>query len=112
VAPLAQTTFNEAKSWLKPLEYSACGVPWVGSPSSEYLKLAQLCGAKTAERPKEWYRELRRLIEQLSVREEASGRCREAAANLTYEGNAHLWAEAWQAALEKERARRTTKIGV
>jgi hypothetical protein len=35
IAPLADTRFNAAKSWLKPLELSACGVPWVAPPRLE-----------------------------------------------------------------------------
>jgi glycosyltransferase involved in cell wall biosynthesis len=103
VAPLADTTFNEAKSWLKPLEYSAAGVPWVASPTPEYQLLAKACGMPTAARPKDWYCEVRRLLDDEALREDASGRVRTAAAGLTVEAHAHLWAEAWAEALGIER---------
>jgi glycosyltransferase involved in cell wall biosynthesis len=103
-APLADNAFNAAKSWLKPLEYSAAGVPWVASDIVEYRRLARLCGAPLARRPKEWYRELKRLLTDDGYRLTLSEMVREAAAGLTVEGHAHEWAEAWQEAMRFERA--------
>lgn len=103
VAPLADTTFNAAKSWLKPLEYSAAGVPWVASDAPEYRRLARLCDAPLATKPKQWYSELRKLLDEPSRRADLSARVRETAAELTVERNAYMWAEAWQAALDLER---------
>ena len=39
VAPLADTKFNAAKSWLKMAEMAALGVPCVVSPRAEYMRL-------------------------------------------------------------------------
>lgn len=36
LVPLAMTTFNDAKSALKGMEYGACGVPCIASPTREY----------------------------------------------------------------------------
>jgi len=103
IAPLADTRFNAAKSWLKPLEYSALGVPWVASPRSEYKRLHDMFGiGLLAEKPKHWTRELRKLVRDDALRKELSQRGREAAAQLTIEGNAWRWAEAWQAAYNIE----------
>lgn len=103
VAPLGDTSFNAAKSWLKPLEYSAAGVPWVASDTPEYRQLAKMCGAPLATKPKQWYRELQLLASNEDLRAQRSGAAREAASQLTIERNCHLWAEAWQAALDAER---------
>lgn len=107
IAPLADTTFNAAKSGLKPIELSAAGVPWVASDTPEYRRLALLCGAPVVSKPKQWYPAIRRLIDDRAYREEMGGKAREVAATLTIEAHAHLWLEAWSDALELERGRIT-----
>src|SRR3712207_9248088 len=42
IAPLRIDTFNNCKSWLKVMEYSARGVFSVRSPSAEYERLGQI----------------------------------------------------------------------
>lgn len=106
MAPLADTGFNAAKSWLKPLEMSACGVPWVASPRAEYARFHRWerrgVGA-LARKPTEWYRELRRLVNDESLRREQSEAGRELAREWTIEGNAWRWAEAWEYAVKLQR---------
>lgn len=98
LAPLADTRFNRAKSWLKPLELAAAGVPWVGSPRDEYRRLHELgCGA-LAERPKDWHRELRRLVVDAGWRSELAARGRDVAAGLRLEDHAWRYLEAWSSA--------------
>lgn len=99
VAPLADTRFNRAKSRLKPLEYAALGVPWVGSPVPDYVAFhAEGCGL-LARRPREWETTLRRLARDPGLRAELSAAGREVAARNTYEGHASDWLDAWQHAL-------------
>jgi hypothetical protein len=105
VAPLADTTFNAAKSWLKPLEYCAAGVPWVASDTVEYRRLARLCGAPTATRPREWYSALKTLLVDAPRRRDLAEACLAAARTLVVDDHAHLWAEAWLTAAETARAR-------
>lgn len=100
IAPLADTRFNAAKSWLKMLEYAAVGVPCIGSPRDEYRRLHALGVGLLAKDPKQWYQHARRLLDNPGLREELSGRGREAAAKLTIEGNAWRWWEAWTTAYE------------
>lgn len=104
MAPLADTGFNAAKSWLKPLEMMACGVPWVASPRAEYARLAKLtqCGV-LARTPKDWYRQLRRLVSDSSLRRDMSEAGRAAASEMTIEGNAWRWMQAWSDALSAQR---------
>lgn len=105
IAPLADTAFNEAKSWLKPLEYSAVGIPWVASDRTEYRRLHGLGCGSVVERPREWERELRRLLESSDLREDMSGRGREVASELTIERYAERWHDAWLAALDERLVR-------
>jgi len=99
IAPLADTKFNAAKSYLKPLEYAALGVPCVMSPRAEYLKLHEATGIGTlAHRPKDWYREVRRLVADGPYRRLRSAQSRTAASKLTYGKHAWRWMEVWDEA--------------
>lgn len=105
IAPLADTKFNAAKSWLKPLELSAVGIPWIGSPSPEYKRLnAAGCGI-LAKSPQDWYKMIRFMIRNEWFRREESEKCRAVAAELSLERHAWLWWEAWQDAIKLQRAR-------
>jgi hypothetical protein len=106
LAPLADTEFNRSKSWLKPLEYMALGVPWLGSPRVEYSKLQRMTGVGTLARdPKDWYRLARRAATDRTWREDqsAAGRAAIGEHDLTYETSAWHWVEAWEHALKIQR---------
>lgn len=101
IAPLADTRFNRSKSRLKGLEYSALGVPWVGSPLPDYVALhRQGCGL-LARRPRDWETKLRRLARDPGLRAELSAAGREVAARNTIEGHAHDWLDAWLSARDR-----------
>lgn len=109
LAPLADTEFNRSKSWLKPLEMSALGVPWVASPRVEYERLHRLgCGA-LADRPRAWYRELSRLHGSAQAREELSLAGRSAVDGHRIEQQAWRWLEAWEHAVQLQA---TTGTGI
>lgn len=104
LAPLADTRFNRAKSWLKPLEMSAIGVPWVASPRAEYQLFVKEAGVGTlADKPADWAREIRRLVEDDDWRLEQSARVRSAALAFKIRENAWRWAEVWSEAADLER---------
>jgi hypothetical protein len=107
VAPLADTRFNRAKSWLKPLEMSAVGVPWVASPLPEYAAFQTLTGGGLiAAKPKLWTAMLRRLRAEPNMRAELSERGRSAVRqDHTMEGNAWRWGEAWSDTFAAHRGR-------
>lgn len=105
IAPLASTRFNSAKSNWKLLEMLATGVPWVASDAPEYARLAAY-GA-VVSRPREWMRELGKLLSDASLRQERAERGRQVARTMTYSQNAHLWQEAWTDAVALERSRST-----
>jgi len=107
IAPLADTRFNAAKSALKILEMSACGVPWVASPRVEYRKLHTEGAGLLADRPKDWYRLLRDLRNNPARRAELSEAGRAVAENHRLRDHAWRWLEAWADALRLERQHRT-----
>lgn len=95
VVPLELSAFNEAKSWLKGLELSAVGVPFVASPTGPYRDLVALGAGVLAERPREWEGVLKRLILDAGWRAELAARGRETAARLTIEAGCDRWWDAW-----------------
>jgi hypothetical protein len=102
VTPLANTRFNQAKSWLKPLECAAVGVPWIGSPRVEYRRLHELGCGVLAEKPKDWHRQLRRLITDDAWRQDRADAGRAVAATLRLRDHAWRWLEAWSDAVALE----------
>lgn len=107
IVPLDDTAFNQAKSWLKGLEYAATGVPFVASPTGPYRELADLGVGRLATRPRDWERELDRLIVDEDYRLEAASHGRRTASKLTVEAHAGRWAEAWAAAANNSVRNRT-----
>ena len=110
IAPLADTKFNASKSWLKPLEMSAAGVPWVASPRAEYRRLHEMGAGVLADRPRVWYRELKRLRESAALRQERSEAGRAVAEQLRLRDHAWRWADAWQRAYELQQATPRTAV--
>lgn len=103
IAPLADTLFNTAKSWLKILEMSALGVPWVASPRAEYARLHARGAGALADTPRRWYRELRRLVDSEALRREQAEAGRSVAGSLRLSANAWRWLEAWERAQTLQR---------
>lgn len=96
IAPLAINPFNQSKSWLKPLEYAAAGVPFVCSPTEPYLRFTEQGAGLVAAKPKEWTKHLRALLASADLRGELASRGREVAQRWTIEGNLDRWQSAWQ----------------
>lgn len=97
IVPLCNSAFNQAKSALKGLEYSALGVPFVASPTDEYKRLvAKGVGALAADRSREWIRELNRLSSNDAYWQEQRAAGIEVAKTMTYERNAWRWWETWE----------------
>lgn len=110
IAPLADTKFNMSKSALKPMEMSACGVPWVASPRAEYRRLHAMGAGVLADRPRVWYRELKRLRESAALRAEMSDAGRAVAEQLRLSQHAWRWQEAWARAYEVQQATPRTAV--
>jgi hypothetical protein len=97
ITPLAPSVFNRAKSWLKPLEFMALGIPTVASPTVEYRALAQLIPLHIAESSHAWASQLSRLARDPGLRAEESqkGRAAVLGANLTLSRAAEGFSRAW-----------------
>jgi hypothetical protein len=102
LCPLEDSRFNAAKSWLKPLEMAAVGVPWVGSPRTEYARLHREGCGLLAQRPRDWAARLRDLRDP-SLRADLSAAGRDVARTWTYQANGWRWAEAWTDAVANDR---------
>jgi hypothetical protein len=112
IAPLADTKFNAAKSWLKIEEMCAAGVPWVASPRAEYRRLHAMGAGVLADRPRAWYRELKRLRDSAGLRAELSDAGRVVAAQLRLEDHAWRWLDAWSRAYETQQAMPRSTVAV
>lgn len=102
IVPLGATRFNEAKSYLKGLEYAARGVPFVASPMPEYEALAaEGVGTTAADRGRNWRQELVALMEDDALRSEMAERGKAVVAERhTYETEGWRWLQAWQDACD------------
>ena len=72
VCPLNDIPFNHAKSWIKPLEYAAAGIPFVTSKAPEYFRFREEYGVgRIARKFIEWQRAFRALSDPEVRAEEA-----------------------------------------
>jgi hypothetical protein len=98
LAPLRVDRFNTAKSWLKPLEYSARGVYSVRARTPEYERLGLGLPARA---PKDWAKWITVGVQDPDRRREVAAAARDQvlASHLT-EHTAERWVAAWRTALD------------
>jgi glycosyltransferase involved in cell wall biosynthesis len=98
LVPLIDTGFNRAKSWLKPLEYGARGVPYIASALAPYISLHQETngvGGYLCNTPQEWESALCRLVEDEAERKQRSAAILDTVrTHYSMEANAWRWAQA------------------
>jgi hypothetical protein len=97
LVPLELNPFNEAKSYLKGLEYNATGIPYIASPSSSYLDWTE--DGKNgflARRPRDWNRYLELLCSDQAKRKEMGLYARQKALAHTIQNNAYKWKEVYE----------------
>lgn len=100
LVPLADSQFNRAKSWLKALEFAACGVAVIASPTPANRELAKRVPMILASTPEQWYDAILRLVNHPEERAYQAAKAREQVFRLhTYEGNAERWAQVWERAM-------------
>lgn len=101
IVPLEISPFNQAKSALKGLEFAALGVPYVASPTREYIRMEAYGIGKTARTPSEWRKHLQRMLDRPAetVRIASESRDRIEAEH-TYRVTAPQWIEAWEKAID------------
>jgi glycosyltransferase involved in cell wall biosynthesis len=101
IVPLEISPFNQAKSALKGLEFAALGIPFVASPTREYIRLEAHGVGKTAKTPGEWRKHLQRMIDRPAETERIANEARDRIkAEHTYSVNAPQWLEAWEKAID------------
>jgi glycosyltransferase involved in cell wall biosynthesis len=105
VVPLAMTPFNEAKSYLKGLEFAALGVPFVASPTGPYQELHRMGAGLLAVTPQGWKDQVGRLVANTQYRAELAEAGMRVAERLTIEENASRWWQAYQwAVMQRKQA--------
>lgn len=100
LAPIVASEFNASKSYLKPLEYAALGIPCVASDFGPYREFVVhgVTGFLASKRS-HWRNYIRELAADADLRESMGAKARELAAQHTMEGNWWRWAEAYREAL-------------
>ena len=112
ICPLADTTFNHAKSGLKLLELTARGVACVASPRAAYRRLAyEGIGVLAADRARNWRTQLTALLNDPGHRAEVVKQGQRVIAQQhTYETQGWRWAQAWAEALAHRRAAGRSRV--
>ena len=76
IVPLSSAPFNEAKSYIKGLEYAASGIPFVASATTEYQSLAAEGIGLVAKKANQWVNHIQRLRDPV-FRKDQSEQCLE-----------------------------------
>jgi len=105
IVPLELSTFNEAKSWLKGLEWAALGVPFIASPTGEYCELERRGAGVIAAKPRDWLRHLDRLVGDDDHRATLAAAGRETARGLLVEDHVDEHLAAYRQALDNSTRR-------
>lgn len=101
LVPLDNTPFNQAKSWLKGLEFAALGVPFVASATDPYIGLRSQYGiGEWVAKRQKWTPALRRLVPEAWETGQAA-RQQVDRMDLIIERRVDEWVGAWSEALER-----------
>ena len=84
----------------------------MASPRAEYRRLHELGAGVLVDRPRTWYRELKRLRESAALRAELSEAGRAVAEQLRLRDHSWKWMEAWSRAYEMEHATPRAAVAV
>lgn len=105
LVPLTPGAFNECKSYLKGLEYSACGIVPVASPTQQYREfIRDGVDGYLADTPAQWAARLDELVADDELRRRMGAAAREKASQMTVQKDWRLWEAAWSnSTLEQDR---------
>ncbi len=104
LAPLADVSFNRARSNCKLKEYAAVGTPWLASPVGPYTGLGESEGGRLVA-DGDWHDALVRLVEHPRERAKLAKRGRKWSRGHAMSRNVKRWEAALGEALERRRAR-------
>jgi glycosyltransferase involved in cell wall biosynthesis len=97
LVPLARSAFNECKSYLKGLEYAACGIPCIATPTGPYRGFVRDGEdgllASTAE---EWLAALELLVGDDALRRRMGRAARAKAETMTIQREAWRWEQLYR----------------
>lgn len=97
IAPLVPTVFAETKSYIKPLEYAALGIPCVATDVAPYRDfIIDGVTGFLVRRDHEWAQRLRDLINDDAMRISMGQKAKEVAAQHTIQGGYGDWEAAYQ----------------
>jgi glycosyltransferase involved in cell wall biosynthesis len=105
IAPIADASFNRARSRVKLKEYAAAGVPWLASPIGPYREMGEQQGGRLVPDAL-WQRRLEELIGDADARRELGRRAAAWAQTQTIDVNAEQWEATFAEAVERARGRR------
>jgi glycosyl transferase family 1 len=93
LVPMELNRFNEAKSHLKGMEYAACGIPCIATPTESYADywLADGEGGLLARKPKDWTDALSLLVGDDGLRREMGRKARAKAEQHTIQQHIGEW---------------------
>lgn len=97
LAPVAPTTFNASKSYLKALEYGALGIPVIASdwyPYSDFVRHGET--GFLVKHDHEWLKYMSELATDEGLREKMGAAAREQARQYTIEEGWKLWETTYQ----------------
>lgn len=103
IVPLADTKFNEAKSALKALEYSAVGARVIASPTPANIELSLDTGLSIAKTPSAWAAALRMEIDRVRTDRAEGVVGGPDVRHMSILGRAEEWATAWERAITRRK---------
>jgi glycosyltransferase involved in cell wall biosynthesis len=96
VVPLTNIPFNEAKSYLKGLEYAASNIPFVASDLPEYQRLAEEGVGRIAHTPEDWVRQVTELLDYKTRKREAAVQRSVVCKDYTIQARAREWVDVFE----------------
>lgn len=92
LVPLEYNNFNEAKSHLKGMEYAACGIPCIATPTESYRNwVTDGENGFLARRPRDWLRHLETLVSDDALRRRMGRAARAKASDHTIQKRVGEW---------------------